>query len=1234
MSRVKKGAVLKWFSLVIIGLMAIVLLILSWLYTTESGLQWLTARMTQFQPQALTLGKVSGTLNTSIKLSEVNWQAPDTQVRATGLEVNCQWWRLIDGLVSCKKLALSSLTLSKFNDKADDNADDTWPELTTVQLPIAIKVKLATIARISYKQTTADDTVEQNVSGLNITGLAFAQSKVSVSALKLTFQEHHFTGSGYVDMRKKWQHQLAINTMGPQLAGKVKSKGSITELSQLTLALQAPNQVTVATDWFYNKGLFLKRGTLIAKNQRVELSDQEIIIEQAKATFALNWPKLTTSLQTQVTWQTLENIELDAKAELVNILDWQASAAISLHVKSALDEQQVMASLQSIMPLTVDDNTATANQSWPMLANADMTIEQGVFNLKSSDIKFGELTASVAGEFNVNNPTADDLLLTGQLEGRALALKNVLELANIEADWQVKKQQSKWIISSQGKVEQLALTKFEGKNIHWAVDFSERWQGDIQADSLNINDVDISLLSLKITGLPQAHQAAFSATIADDTGVNLTFDSQLLTEQLKPIVFSDDLTNALWQINNLEFKALNNGQTLSLAAEQIQLNNEKQNIVNLCLQGSGTLCINANNYLNQWHGELNFDQWSISPIVEQLRAWQSILPAQYPQAVEGKITGKLQLSGKAKQLEKLTANVSVPSFKWLSTEWQVRVENFAINSLQRQDSLAITTQWQEIITNLHHAEWPAKITMPDGELLVSITPDFKVDFSLQQADINLEIPDDNSTANSPLFKHLLTVELVKLEGEWTEDKLSTGLKILLPAADEVTAQLNSEWPIADTARISGELALNIKQFEWLKQWQKSIDKIDLSLMQNFTIAGTWKEPLFEGEGALGINHLVIDEYGLDIRNSQVKLTSQQDTIVLVGELQNPQGALAIAGNAKLSAPMTASLTVEGQQVTLVNNSDNKLIVSPKLQANYQNKHLKVDGHIVVDQADIKIAKLPKPAISVSEDQVIVDEKDISVKDSPIDYNISLTLSAGDNVKISGFGLSSEIQGNLSSLLISGQPLTLNGRLDLKNGKFEAYKQILTIEQGQLLFLGAPGNPSIQFRAVRIVDDIKVGIIADGTIQKPRLTLFSEPTMADENILSLLITGRNIESLSKQEGNALTSAAISLGVESANKLVQKIGDQLGLKDVAFTSKDGSNGSSTRVDIAAKINDRLNVGYGTNIDSDNSIQAGWIIEYKLSPSISFEATSGEEISANINYKKQYSPSKEKTKSKEKE
>jgi translocation and assembly module TamB len=54
-----------------------------------------------------------------------------------------------------------------------------------------------------------------------------------------------------------------------------------------------------------------------------------------------------------------------------------------------------------------------------------------------------------------------------------------------------------------------------------------------------------------------------------------------------------------------------------------------------------------------------------------------------------------------------------------------------------------------------------------------------------------------------------------------------------------------------------------------------------------------------------------------------------------------------------------NLTTEGQQVTLVNNNDN----------NDNN-----DNKLIVNQADIKIASLPKPAISVQNTKLLLTKK--------------------------------------------------------------------------------------------------------------------------------------------------------------------------------------------------------------------------------------------------------------------
>lgn len=1241
----KKKAILTWLSVAFTALVAIILLLLTWFYTTESGLQWLVNRGAQFQPKALSIGKVSGTLSSRVHLSEFKWQQPETKIHVTDIVVDCQWLYLLDRVVVCDNITINAFNLSSDGDKKTDEPQAILPALNAIEFPIEIKIKQAAINTINYQVISPETTntannkltvnAQYNIKQLSLKKLALAGNKASVSELTLTYDEHNLAVSGYVDMRKKWQHQLGLSVQGPKLSVNAKTKGRMSESSTLTLQLQSPNQLLVSADWYYDQGLFIKNGRLTAEKQQVALSDDNITVEKLSGKFALNWPELTANLQTTATWQAFEPISLDVNTTLDNVLNWRSHLAVSLLLKSELKEAQIADSIKQAFPDTVNHKSSTIKAAWPVLANLEMNVNQGILNLKSHEIILGELTANVQGEVNIDNPTTENLSFNGSIEGRSLDLINSLEIANIKANWQVEKQQSVWAATSEGKIEHLALPNFVGKNIDWSLDFGEKWLANVNAGSFTVNDNVVELASLNFSGLPEKHNMLVKAKLAENTDVNLTLDGKIPQENAEPFSPESNLANAIWQINNLEFKALNQKENVLITSEQLLLGSDTQRVKNLCLSGVGKLCINAENKTQQWSANLIFNQWAMSPVFKQVQAWQSILlasPTHELQSIEGTVNGNLSITGHAKKLEKFNANITIPSFKWQSAQIQLQAEEFSVNTQQKQDDIALITQWETINTQIILPQSQSEVVMPKGELVLSITPDFKVNFNLEQPDIKFNIPDEKIKADNAFSKHLLTITQFKLQGQWLQNSVSSRLNIRLPGEDEITVQLSSDWPLVDSAKISGDLSLSLKEFDWLKQWQKGLDKIDLSLVQNFTLAGTLQKPIIDGEGIVDINHLVIDEYGLDISNSKIKLSSQQDSIVLLGELQNPQGALTIAGDAKISAPIKANLTVEGQQVTLVNNNENKLIVSPMLKAKFENNHLTVNGNLVVDQADIKVASLPKSAINVSEDQVIIDENAQTVTDSPFDYDISLTLSAGDNVKISGFGLSSEIQGNLSSTLITGQALTLNGRLDLKDGKFEAYKQTLTIEQGQLLFLGTAANPSIQFRAIRMVDDIKVGIIADGTIQKPRLTLFSEPTMADENILSLLITGRNLDSLSQQEGNALTSAAISLGVESANKLVQKIGDQLGLKDVAFTSKSGSNGNSTRVDIAAKINDRLNVGYGTNIDSESGLQAGWSIEYKLSPNISFEAISGEEISANINYKKQFSTTKDKNNKKD--
>ena len=116
----KKKAILTWLSVAFTALVAIILLLLTWFYTTESGLQWLVNRGAQFQPQALSIGKVSGTLSSRVQLSEFKWQQPETNIHVTDIVVDCQWLYLLDRVVVCDNITINAFNLSSDGDKKTD----------------------------------------------------------------------------------------------------------------------------------------------------------------------------------------------------------------------------------------------------------------------------------------------------------------------------------------------------------------------------------------------------------------------------------------------------------------------------------------------------------------------------------------------------------------------------------------------------------------------------------------------------------------------------------------------------------------------------------------------------------------------------------------------------------------------------------------------------------------------------------------------------------------------------------------------------------------------------------------------------------------------------------------------------------------------------------------------------------------------------------------------------------
>lgn len=170
------------------------------------------------------------------------------------------------------------------------------------------------------------------------------------------------------------------------------------------------------------------------------------------------------------------------------------------------------------------------------------------------------------------------------------------------------------------------------------------------------------------------------------------------------------------------------------------------------------------------------------------------------------------------------------------------------------------------------------------------------------------------------------------------------------------------------------------------------------------------------------------------------------------------------------------------------------------------------------------------------------DADPSKNESPmvVDLNLGdqIWVQQGDTTKI-------QLGGRME--LVLGDPLTIDGQINVKSGKLDVSGKQFEIESGTVTFSGDPANPTVVATArwdSPDVDRHRVYADATGTASKLKITLRSEPTLSQDQILSLLLTGSPEGSLGANSGgggNAATAVGAVGGVatQPLNKALSRI-----------------------------------------------------------------------------------------------
>ncbi|RVT83072.1 hypothetical protein EOD73_16065 [Inhella crocodyli] len=472
----------------------------------------------------------------------------------------------------------------------------------------------------------------------------------------------------------------------------------------------------------------------------------------------------------------------------------------------------------------------------------------------------------------------------------------------------------------------------------------------------------------------------------------------------------------------------------------------------------------------------------------------------------------------------------------------------------------------------------------------------------------------------------LDLRLARQAGDLRLDGQALGLEKLQLAlsrgqAGSASAQLQVESPVlgrlqaqakvdAPTGPLSGQLRARLPALHLLQAWLPAGLQLRGQAELDANLGGTLAQPRFQGQGELHIDRLQHAASGLGGRNGLARwrfddhrLELQQWTLQGLGE-GDSGGWLRGQGQwAWGQADAGARLSVQAEGFRLLNRFDRQLTTTGHVTLALDGRRLQLRGKVQADQGVFDIGQGDAP--SLDEDvRVVRPSVEAKAPTAPSRWqrDVLLQLDLGQRLRVQGRGLASRLTGQLQLQEQGGQAAQWTGRVEMGGGRYKAYGQTLDIESGELRFTGALDNPRLDILALRPDLEVRVGVRATGSAQTPRIRLYSEPDMADNDKLAWLLLGRAPDELGRNDTALLQRAALALLSGEGDNPTTQLMDKLGLTEFSVSNSDDAG---TTLRLGAQLSKRWSVGYERSL---SAATGSWQLVYRLGQRFRLRAQSG--------------------------
>lgn len=484
-----------------------------------------------------------------------------------------------------------------------------------------------------------------------------------------------------------------------------------------------------------------------------------------------------------------------------------------------------------------------------------------------------------------------------------------------------------------------------------------------------------------------------------------------------------------------------------------------------------------------------------------------------------------------------------------------------------------------------------------------------------QLKISLMLPEGEATAlTTPLTLgwQTITMETVlkenKLTSRWSVDVINNG-------------SLSGELVIADVTKkdkaINGKLVLTPLQLHFLQPLLEENSLLNAQAQSELVLTGSLLRPIINGQFKVDGIEVKGEIIPIDINAGTLNIDFKGTQAEVNSTITTPEGDLIIKGRGDWHDldNWSTAVNVHAKELLLDIPPMLKAKIVPDVQLAITPVLTKVTGSIGIPWGRINVDKLPESAVEVSDDLVLVDSSRLPIVEEntlPMNIETAITISVGDDVRLSAFGLNGELIGKLNITQKDEKPFVI-GEVNILNGTYRSFGQDLQIKEGKILMNGPIDQPYVSINAIRnpenTQDNVTAGVKVTGSADKPKITIFSEPPMPQANALSYLLRGHNIDS---DSSGSMTTMLIGLSLAQSGKVVGEIGNALGVEDLQLDTE--GSGDDSQVTVSGYIAPGLKVKYGVGIF--NSV--GEItVRYRLITNLYIEVVSGLDSAVDLLY-----------------